>query len=197
MNRAIISILIVLSSLSVSSAWAKNETIKLNFSEYGEGNPVVFSFNGMWVTSGDDLVPIAPKDETSNKYANFIHRVIEVNRKNKVDLMLSVWSESDRDKIKKKMKNPKARSRNQKLYENIGKSWVFGAIKYGKYTICFVVHSLKGTSPFVKTYPMEKMSDGEFKLTNALSDDFVAVDFSNELANFYFENQWEKMIQDQ
>ena len=133
-------------------------------------NPVTLSFSGK--VYENLVLSDSPEKPNLSEDEKFLAKAIAINKSGTLEDVLSIWSPSERPSIRKVAEDPKIFEANRKFYSTIEKSSLKAKILYGTYTIYIVNHSDRVSGERLKEYPVKKV-DGQYFLTNALSEDPV------------------------
>ncbi|WP_207951805.1 hypothetical protein [Pseudomaricurvus alcaniphilus] len=126
-------------------------------------------------------------EKSRDRFAEFMYRVIEVNKGTDVNNVMDVWAPGERARLLELMGNQAALERNRALFLNIRSSRLVGVIEYGSFYLVYVLHDLVGVGDYVKLYPVTE-HDKKLFLSNGLVDDF----FYSVIAEQIIGYQWPK-----
>lgn len=163
-------------------------TEKIKFFPNGNsnsGNAIELVFNGkiydekytfQYIKSRLDANKASPVE-------SFLYKYVEHNRAGNKDKILSMWDSKYRKDISSMMSDPEMFRNNKAIYENTLTSKMVALVNYGNYVLCIVDHNLRGSGHYQKMYPLVKVSEGKYLMTNDLSDDF----FFSRISHYFSE----------
>lgn len=101
----------------------------------------------------------------------FVMKVVTANKDANVSDIMALWTPQEQPDIKSKVSDKTLLEKNTALFRNIQSSKFLGLQRYGRYTLVYVEHDLRGVGPYVKLYPL-LVSGSRVYLTNQLRGDF-------------------------
>lgn len=159
------------------SAQSANALQSLTFvpknSSSTKDHPVTLSFSGRLYTASTAPDSLDPSER-------LVMSVVSINKTGDLDEILRLWASDERDAIRRAAADPQIMSANKAYYAAIQSTDLCARIEYGSYILFIVRHSVAGSSPRMKTYPLKPTKDGHL-FTNELADDPVFVHLSATL----------------
>ena len=181
-----LSILVLAGMLFIpSQGFAKTQILFIHSGE--SKNPIKLEFNGIQYKDKLNFNDLVKQKKPLNYVQRFIINAVAVNTSGDKNKLLSLWAPAERAHIKEYIDNLNYYKKNNAFYKNVKSSRFIALMEYGKYTICFVEHDLRGVGPYIKTYAVLHKGK-KLYLSNGLVGDFFYDNVAPQLEKYFLKH---------
>ena len=176
----VLSGFLILLSMSFStsakeSLFSENETVNFTFESQSPGVDVTFKGHSF----DPELVVIPKRDEQktpsadeilAERYIDFFHTIKREYSANNKNNYLSVWNPAEREAIGNNL-TPQELAQISNIFTNMESAKLAKAVKYGDFTLLYVLFTFSGGLEFMEAYPLLDQPNQSLYLSNMLIDD--------------------------